>query len=57
MKLIDSSGCLEYFADGPNAKKYIEPLEALEDLSVPSICLSKVVKIVLRERDEIPFNI
>lgn len=52
MNLIDSSGWLEYFADGPNAKKYIEPLDALEDLIVPTICLNEVFKVVLRERDE-----
>ncbi len=52
MNLIDSSGWLEYFADGPNAKKYIEPLDALEDLIVPTICLYEVFKVVLRERDE-----
>jgi len=52
MNLIDSSGWLEYFADGPNAKKYIEPLEALEDLIVPTICMYEVFKVVLRERNE-----
>ena len=52
MNLIDSSGWLEYFVDGPNAKKYLEPLDALEDLIVPTICLYEVFKVVLRERDE-----
>jgi len=52
MNLIDSSGWLEYFADGPNANKYIEPLDALEDLIIPTICLYEVFKVVLRERDE-----
>lgn len=52
MNLIDSSGWLEYFADGPHAKKYIEPLDSLEDLIVPTICLYEVFKVVLRERDE-----
>ena len=52
MKVVDSCGWLEYFADGPNAKKYVEPLDALEDLIVPTICLYEVFKVVLRERDE-----
>jgi len=52
MNLLDSSGWLEYFADGPNAKKYIKPLNELEDLIVPTICLYEVFKVVLRERDE-----
>ena len=51
MNLLDSSGWLEYFADGPNAKKYIKPLNELEDLIVPTICLYEVFKVVLRERD------
>lgn len=52
MNLLDSSGWLEYFTDGRNADKYLEPLETLEDLIVPTICLYEVFKVVLRERDE-----
>lgn len=52
MNLLDSSGWLEYFTDGRNAEKYLEPLETLEDLIVPTICLYEVFKVVLRERDE-----
>ena len=52
MNLIDSSSWLEYFTDGPNAKKYIEPLENLEELLVPTICLYEVFKVALREKDE-----
>jgi predicted nucleic acid-binding protein len=52
MNLIDSSGWLEYFSDGPNAIQYIEPLENIADLIVPTICLFEVFKVILRERDE-----
>jgi toxin FitB len=52
MNLVDSSGWLEYFTDGPSAKKYIQPLENLQELLVPTICLYEVFKVVLRERNE-----
>lgn len=52
MNLLDSSGWLEYFADGKNALKFSEPLENLDELVVPTICLFEVFKVVLRERDE-----
>ena len=52
MNLIDSSGWLEYFSDGPNAIQYVEPLENLDELIVPTICLFEVFKVILRERDE-----
>jgi predicted nucleic acid-binding protein len=52
MNLIDSSGWLEYFSDGPNAAHFIEPLEKMEELIVPTICLYEVFKVVLRERGE-----
>ena len=34
MNLIDSSGWLEYFSDGPNATQYIEPLENLPSIKL-----------------------
>ena len=52
MNLVDSSGWLEYFADGPNADKFSEPLRHSEILIVPTICLYEVFKVVLRERSE-----
>ncbi|MFO7866305.1 MAG: type II toxin-antitoxin system VapC family toxin [Candidatus Aminicenantes bacterium] len=52
MNIVDSSGWLEYFSDGPNSDEYEEPLSNREKLIVPSICLYEVFKAVLRERDE-----
>ena len=52
MNLIDSSGWLEYFSDGSNAEHYTIPLENLEELIVPTICLYEVFKVVLRESGE-----
>jgi predicted nucleic acid-binding protein len=52
MNLLDSSGWLEYFIGGSNADHFAEPLNALEELIVPTICLYEVFKVVLRERDD-----
>jgi predicted nucleic acid-binding protein len=50
MNLVDSSGWLEYFADGPNAPVFAKPLRNPEDVLVPTICLYEVYKVVLRQR-------
>ena len=34
MNIVDSSGWLEYFADGPNAPDFAEVLEGSEELKV-----------------------
>ena len=52
MNLVDSSGWLEYFADGPNADSFEKPLRDVERLVVPSVCIYEVFKVVLRERGE-----
>lgn len=52
MNIVDSSGWLEYFTDGPNAEDFSKPLADIENLVVPSICVFEVFKVVLRERDE-----
>lgn len=52
MNLVDSSGWLEYFSDGPNAAAFEKVLISGENLLVPTICLYEVFKVVLRERGE-----
>ncbi len=52
MNLLDSSGWLEYFADGPNAEHFANPLADIENLLVPTICLYEVFKVALREAGE-----
>jgi predicted nucleic acid-binding protein len=52
MNIVDSSGWLEYFADGPNAEHFVAPLKNTGDLIVPSITLFEVFKVILRERNE-----
>lgn len=52
MNVVDSSGWLEYFADGPNAGFFAPALENIAELVVPSISLYEVFKRVLQQRDE-----
>lgn len=52
MNIVDSSGWLEFFSDGPNAKHYAEPLSDRDTLLVPSIVIYEVFKVVLRERGD-----
>lgn len=52
MNVVDSSGWLEYFADGPNADFFAPAIENTEELVVPSISIYEVFKRVLQQRDE-----
>ena len=52
MNIIDSSGWLEYFSDGPNAKHYLPPLNDTSSLIIPVITIYEVFKVVLRESTE-----
>jgi len=50
MNVVDSSGWLEYFADGPNADFFAPAIESIDELIVPSITLYEVFKRVLEQR-------
>lgn len=52
MNVVDSSGWLEYFADGANASFFAGPIEDIETLVVPTISLFEVFKRVLQQRGE-----
>ncbi len=52
MNVVDSSAWLEYFANGPNASFFAEPIEDIETLVVPTLILFEVFKRVLQQRDE-----
>lgn len=52
MNVVDSSGWLEYFADGPNAKFFAPAIEKTRDLLVPTLSLYEVFKRVLQQRGE-----
>lgn len=51
MNVVDSSGWLEFFADGPNAERFAKPITDLTRLVVPSITLLEVFKRILQQRD------
>ena len=50
MNVVDSSGWLEYFADGPGAAFFAPAIEATDRLLVPAICIAEVFKRVLQQR-------
>jgi len=52
MNVVDSSGWLEFFADGPNAAFFAPAILKPKDLVVPTVSLYEVFKRVLQQRDE-----
>lgn len=52
MNIVDSSGWLEYFADGPNADFFAPVIQAASELLVPSISLYEVSKKILQQKTE-----
>ncbi|HER43123.1 MAG TPA: type II toxin-antitoxin system VapC family toxin [Candidatus Eisenbacteria bacterium] len=52
MNVVDSSGWLEYFADGPNADFFAPAVQDLGALIVPSLTIYEVFKTVCRQRGE-----
>jgi predicted nucleic acid-binding protein len=52
MNVVDSSGWLEFFADGPNAAFFAPFILKPRALVVPTVSLYEVFKRVLQQRDE-----
>ncbi len=52
MNVVDSSGWLEYFADGANASFFADPLRKTSTLIVPTVSIYEVFKVVFRQRGE-----
>jgi predicted nucleic acid-binding protein len=52
LNVVDTSAWLEYFADGPNASFFAEPIERGSGLLVPSLTIYEVFKRVALQRDE-----
>jgi len=52
MNVVDSSGWLEYFADGANADFFSAAIENPTELIVPAISIYEVFKRVLEQRGE-----
>ncbi len=50
MNVVDSSGWLEFFGNGPNADAFVAPIKAMNELIVPSITLYEVYKVMNRQR-------
>jgi predicted nucleic acid-binding protein len=50
MNVVDSSGWLEYFADGANAGFFAPAIEDTEHLLTPVICIYEVFKRMLQQR-------
>jgi predicted nucleic acid-binding protein len=52
MNLVDSSGWLEYFADGENASFFAPAIEDTSQLIVPTVCIYEVFKRLMGQRGE-----
>jgi predicted nucleic acid-binding protein len=52
MNVVDSSGWLEYFANGTNAEFFSSPIEDSDSLIVPTISIYEVFKRILQQLDE-----
>lgn len=50
MNVVDSSAWLAYLAGESNAGYFAKAIEDTDNLVVPTICLSEVFKVILRER-------
>jgi toxin FitB len=50
MNIVDSSGWLEYFAEGSNADFFAPAIEDTKNLLVPVICIYEVFKKLLLQR-------
>ena len=52
MNVVDSSGWLEYFAEGKNAAFFAPAIEDAPRLAVPTMSLLEVFKRILQQRGE-----
>ena len=52
MNVVDSSGWLEYLADGPNADFFAPSIQSTSTLIVPTLSLYEVFKRILQQRGE-----
>jgi len=52
MNIVDSSGWLAYFADEPNARHFLSPLNDAASLIVPTVTIYEVFKVIFRESNE-----
>jgi len=50
--VLDSSGWIEFFADGPHADEFAKRLRRVEGVLTPTLALYEVYKWIKRERSE-----
>lgn len=50
MNVVDSSAWLEFFADGPHARRFAPAIEDSANLAVPSICVAEVFRRMMVQR-------
>ena len=54
MNVVDASGWLEYFADGPDAAFFAQVLQETESLLVPTVTILEVFRSICRSHGEGP---
>ena len=54
LHVVDSSGWIEVFTNGPQADRFLEVLDDETSLIVPAITVFEVFKWILREHSEAP---
>jgi toxin FitB len=52
VNVVDSSGWLEYFADGPNADFFSRAIQDVDRLIVPTLSIFEVFKRIAQQRGE-----
>ena len=52
MNVVDSSGWLEFFADGPNAAFFAPAIQKPSELVVPTVSIYEVFKRILQQKEE-----
>lgn len=52
LQVVDSSGWIEVFTNGPQSDRFLEILDDEKSLIVPSITVFEVFKSILREHSE-----
>jgi len=52
MNVVDSSGWLEFFADGPNASFFAPAIQKPAELIVPTVSIYEVFKRILQQKEE-----
>lgn len=52
MNVVDSSGWLEFFADGPNASFFAPAIQKPAELLVPTVSIYEVFKRILQQKEE-----